>query len=179
MKIGVLSDTHLHAPGLSAKKLTTKLLYTVHTSLGQLLELVKPHFQGVDLILHAGDAVDPVVHEILAGLAPLRAVAGNMDGPAIKARWPEQDQIEIGGKKIGLIHGWGAPDGLELKVKAKFPEGMDAVVFGHSHRPYSQRLGPTLLFNPGSPTDRRWSPYRTLGILHLEAAVRGEIIRLE
>jgi predicted phosphodiesterase len=40
-------------------------------------------------------------------------------------------------------------------------------VFGHSHFPYRGYAGRTLLFNPGSPTDRRASPKFSYGRLVL------------
>lgn len=41
-------------------------------------------------------------------------------------------------------------------------------MFGHSHIPYKQYHGETLLFNPGSPTDKRFQPEFSYGIVTLE-----------
>jgi predicted phosphodiesterase len=38
-------------------------------------------------------------------------------------------------------------------------------VFGHSHRPLIDREGTTILFNPGSPVERRWNPHFGLGLV--------------
>ena len=52
-------------------------------------------------------------------------------------------------------------------MRAGFP-GADAVVFGHSHLPlYSERDG-FQIFNPGSPTERRRAPTRSMGIATVE-----------
>jgi len=34
------------------------------------------------------------------------------------------------------------------------------------------------MFNPGSPTDRRFAPKRTIGLLHLEDKIKGEHIEI-
>jgi putative phosphoesterase len=87
--------------------------------------------------------------------------------------------VEAEGRSIGLIHGWGSPDGLPERVLESFDPSVEVIVFGHSHRSYCQRNGKVLLFNPGSATDRRFAPYRSVGILHLENKISGEIIKLE
>ena len=179
MKIGVISDTHLTGPGLSARKVTSKLIYTTNETLEQLQQILKPHFSGTGLILHAGDAVDLAVLEMLESFAPVRAVIGNMDSSQVRSRWPERDVVEAEGRSIGLIHGWGSPDGLPERVLESFDPSVEVIVFGHSHRSYCQRNGKVLLFNPGSATDRRFAPYRSVGILHLENKISGEIIKLE
>ena len=179
MKIGVISDTHLTGPGFSARKVTSKLIYQSQSSIEQLHELLKPHFADVKLILHAGDAVDLAVFDMLETFAPVRAVSGNMDSSAVRGRWPEQDVIEVEGVKIGLTHGSGSPYGLEVRVQEYFDDSVEVIVFGHSHRPLLEKSGRRLLFNPGSPTDRRFAPQRSFGLLHLENKPRGEIIRLE
>jgi len=178
MKIGVISDTHLTGPGLSARKVTSKLIYTTNESLDELQVILQPHFQGVGMILFAGDAVDLAVIEMLAKFAPLRAVVGNMDSSEVRSRWPQQEVVEAEGRRIGLIHGWGSPDGLPERVRECFDPSVEVIVFGHSHRSYCQKNGKVLLFNPGSATDRRFAPYRSVGLLHLEDKIRGEIIRL-
>jgi len=51
-----------------------------------------------------------------------------------------------------------------------------AVVFGHSHEPYNNVQRGVLLFNPGSPTERRRQPRPSYGFLTIEnGLVRGEI----
>ena len=48
----------------------------------------------------------------------------------------------------------------------------DAVVFGHSHMPLHQRDGGFQIFNPGSPTERRRAPTRSMGLARVE---RGRV----
>ena len=55
-----------------------------------------------------------------------------------------------------------------------FPEA-DVVVFGHSHIPWNEPgVGGQLLFNPGSPTQRRRQPVATMGRLTLRDGVVEE-----
>jgi uncharacterized protein len=166
MRIAVLSDTHASEEKVS-----------------RVLTLLRPYLTGVDGILHAGDFTASALLEELGELAPLHGVAGNMDGPEIRGRLPEQTTVELAGKKIGLIHGWGAPAGLADKVIAKFAgkDGrpvVDVLVFGHTHQAQVERRGELLVVNPGSPTDRRFAPYRSLAILEIGPEVRAEVIKL-
>ncbi len=162
IKIGVLSDTHINSYPRS------------HDLVAQWLE---HWFADADLILHAGDMVDPGILTAFAGKV-VHAVRGNMDPPV--AGIPNRKIIEIGRFKIGLVHGWGPPDGLDARVMREFAEDdLDCLVFGHSHQPVCRRQGNLLLFNPGSPTDRRWAPFHSLGILWVGEEIRGEIIRID
>jgi predicted phosphodiesterase len=50
-------------------------------------------------------------------------------------------------------------------MRARFPTA-DAVVFGHSHLPLHEQRDGFQIFNPGSPTERRRAPQRSMGLLH-------------
>lgn len=162
-RIGVISDTHLADTG---------------DSLAFLLRIAEDHFQGVELILHAGDIVAPCV---LAAFAPLPvfAVRGNMD-PATPDL-PKKRIIEVNGCRIGLMHGWGPREGLLEHVQGEFHDmRLDAFVFGHSHVPMCEWSDGVLLFNPGSATDGRGMPYASVGVLEVEGgAIQGRIIPLD
>lgn len=41
-------------------------------------------------------------------------------------------------------------------------------VFGHTHAPFSERMGNVLLFNPGSAGESRNRGRRSVGILHCD-----------
>jgi putative phosphoesterase len=163
IRIGVLSDTHL-------SDIPEAAVFLQH--------LVERHFQQVELILHAGDIVAP---EVLAWLAPcpVLGVRGNMDAPAPDL--PHKRVIPVGGINIGLIHGWGAREGLVERVRREFAgTQLDCLVFGHSHEPMCQWHDGMLFFNPGSATDRRGMPCESVGLLEVEdGLVRGRIILLE
>ena len=73
------------------------------------------------------------------------------------------------------MHGWGSPLGLEERLEREF-SGMNAIVYGHSHLAANHWSGEILFFNPGSFSGNRGKP--SVGILHLAADIRGEIIDL-
>jgi len=160
MKIGVVSDTHIPE---SATDLPSELLQG---------------FEGVDLILHGGDILDCSVLDELETIAPVHAVRGNMDHFPRSYGLPEKLVVEAEKFRIGLIHGHGAPDGLERRVIKEFDD-VHCIVFGHAHRPFNEVIDGVLLFNPGTPTDRRFAPYRSFGILDVADRITGRIIRLD
>jgi len=161
-RIGVISDTHIVDAWFENTLLES---------------LQNEHFKGVDIILHAGDLVDP---EILTRFSycPILAVCGNMDGPAFDL--PRRRVLSVGPFRLGLIHGWGSPNGLEQRLLSEFlEENIDCMVYGHSHMPTCRRQGDQLLFNPGSPTDRRNAPFHSVGILEVGDSIQGRIIPLD
>ncbi|MBN2026686.1 MAG: metallophosphoesterase family protein [Actinobacteria bacterium] len=135
--------------------------------------------EGADLILHAGDLIDMSVVEELNSLAPTRAVVGNMDLPEVKSLLPEKTVVEVEGKLVGLIHGWGPPMGIERRVMSRF-SGVDVVVFGHTHKALITERKGTLLVNPGTPNDRRFSDRLSCAVLSIEnGIITPEIIWLD
>jgi putative phosphoesterase len=151
MKIGVISDTHVS----SFDELNDKII----TALAE-----------VDLIVHAGDFVVKDVLDGLKQMGQVRAVRGNMDSDEIKGILPEKELLEIGGRKIGIIHGWGSPYGIDDRVGNVF-SGVDIIIYGHSHYPQNETKNGVLFFNPGQARN-------SFGILSIGAEVSGEIIRL-
>lgn len=144
---------------------------------GELPEPVLRAAADTDLILHAGDVLVRRVLDRLGQLAPVLAVAGNMDEPALKEQLPESRLVQVAGAAIGLLHGHLGEGGTTpVRALNAFP-GAQAVIFGHSHQPLCRRLGEVLLLNPGSPTERRLAPHHSFGLLEVkEGQVRGEII---
>lgn len=160
-RIGVLSDTHIP---MRARHLPAEIFIA---------------FTGVDLILHAGDIMDWSVIQELSTLAPVEAVYGNMDHGEVRQRLERRRIIEIGDVRIGLIHGDGAGYSTAARALQAF-SGVECVVFGHSHRPYNEMHGDTLLFNPGSPTDRRMMPMGSYGFLYVAGDyIWGDICYME
>lgn len=133
-----------------------------------------PHLEQADLILHAGDLMDPALLDELAAYGPVRAVRGNLDPP--EAPLPETLEFEFGGERIAMIHDSGPKRGRRTRMKRRFPEAR-VVVFGHSHIPWLEDEDGLLLLNPGSPTDRRRQPEHTFALLRVEGGgVRAEIL---
>jgi putative phosphoesterase len=135
-----------------------------------------PHLKRADLILHAGDLMDPAVLEELAAYAPTRAVLGNLD-PS-EAGMPETLELEFGGARVAMIHDSGPKRGRRARMGRRFPEAR-VVVFGHSHIPWLEDEGGLLLLNPGSPTDKRRQPDYTFALLRAEdGEVSAEVLTL-
>jgi putative phosphoesterase len=131
--------------------------------------------RAADLILHAGDLVTVSFLEELRRLGPpVEAIHGNVDEPALRALVPHERTIEAGEVRIGMVHDPGPRGGREDRLARRFP-GCDAVVYGHTHLPQVDRHGGVWILNPGSPTERRRAPTRTM----LELAVEGASIRPE
>ena len=151
MRIAVISDTHMPK---GARRLP---------------EACVERLRAADLILHAGDLVAASFLEELAGLGPpVAAVHGNVDEPALRSLLPKERVVEAGEARIGMTHVPGPREGREARLAARFP-GCHAVVYGHTHLPQVERVGRVWILNPGSPTERRKAPSRTM----LELAVTG------
>lgn len=129
VRIGVLSDTH-----------------------GRLDPVVLELFAGVDHIIHAGDVLHAEILEKLAELAPVTAVAGNLDHGAL-AKLPKEMTGEVGGVRFVVSH---KPKRLLKRLAAgKVTVGEegappDLVVWGHLHTPTAEWVEGTLLLNPGT-----------------------------
>lgn len=161
LKIGVVSDTHMFS---RSRKLPDRLVKGL---------------TGVDLILHAGDFTDPAVIPLLEKFAPLEAVAGNNDGSSIVKRFGYSKVLTLGGKRIGLVHGHQGPGRTteEKALRSFKDQQVDVIVFGHSHNPYVNTVNGILLFNPGSPTDKRFlTPKFSFGILEIGESVKASHI---
>jgi putative phosphoesterase len=103
------------------------------------------------------------VLEELEALAPVQAVFGNMDEPALKTRLPERRIVEVEGVRIGLVHIPGPSAGRAQRLASWFP-GCDVLVYGHTHVPEVVRFGELWIVNPGSPTERRRGPRRAMAV---------------
>jgi putative phosphoesterase len=121
-----------------------------------------------DAILHAGDVTAASVLDELRELGPLQAVHGNMDEPALRATLPERLVAEVGGLRIGMLHDAGPRAGRAPRLAAAFP-GCDAIVHGHTHLPEVTLHDGVWILNPGSPTERRSGPFRSMLVLELGA----------
>jgi putative phosphoesterase len=128
-----------------------------------------------DLIVHAGDLVGLVFLEELTALGPpVAAVHGNIDEPAVQALLPAERVVTAGETRIGVVHDPGPRQGRAERLVRRFP-GCAAIVYGHTHLPQADQRGGVWILNPGSPTERRRAPARTM----LELVVTGGEIRPE
>jgi uncharacterized protein len=161
LRIGVISDTHMRAPSRA------------------FLDALRAAFAGVTRVLHCGDWVDGSVLDAMAGSGwEVLGVAGNMDPLDVQRRLPRARTIVVEDTRIGLIHGWGSPQGIEARVSGAFQD-VDIVVFGHTHRPYWGCMGGVWLFNPGSACGWGSPMGPTVGILEVGERMEGRIVPLD
>ncbi len=162
MKIGVISDTHIPE---RAAGIPDEILYA---------------FKKVDMIIHAGDLVEVGVLDQLKAVCPnLKAVCGNMDPEDIRKILPEKEIIKVGKFRIGVMHGQGHPDRLILAAEKLFKQDkVDMVIFGHSHLPVNEERNGVIYFNPGSPTDTIFAPYKSYGIIEINDKIEAKIVKL-
>ncbi len=159
MKVGVLSDTH------------------VPTIVRALPPVIYQIFKDVDLIMHAGDIVELSVLDNLRAIAPVEAVAGNMDDSEVHARLPHKNVITLGRYTVGLIHGKYKINVQKEMIRKEFDK-VDLIVYGHSHTPFWGKIDGVYFLNPGSPTDKRHAPYNSVAVLEAGDDLKAEIIRI-
>lgn len=83
--------------------------------------------KGADRILHAGDVGDPTHLDVLARIALVTAIRGNIDRSDWAKIVPETETLTIGGLRIHMFH-----DRKALRADPA-TEGWDVAISGHSH----------------------------------------------
>lgn len=144
MKLGVISDTH-----------------------GHLDPQIPALFEGVEHILHAGDIGPYSILSELERIAPVTAVLGNND---FDLTVRELEVLTLNGRKFLLHH--------IVDVRAPAPgvggpiarEKPDAVIFGHTHKPFAELRGSIFYFNPGYAGRPRFNLSRSVAILHCDSS---------
>lgn len=152
MQVAVLADTHVRPGGRSLPDAVWRVL------------------ERADLVLHAGDVLTEELLAELRSFAPVHAVLGNNDDD-LRAVLPDRVELDLAGVRVAMVHDTGLSSGREARLRRWFPTA-DVVVFGHSHEPANYLTDDgVLLFNPGSPTQRRRQPLPTMGVLELHDGV--------
>jgi len=161
MRIVVLSDTHVPRMARDIPK------------------AVYEEIRKADLVLHAGDFAEVNFLEKLRKIKKTVGVYGNLDSKELSSELKSKEIIEAGKFRIGLIHGWGPPDGLTDRISGEFKgDKVDCIVFGHSHHPMNETIGKVIFFNPGSPTDKIFAPYNSYGIIEADDKITAKIVKL-
>ncbi|BBZ30847.1 phosphoesterase [Mycolicibacterium madagascariense] len=127
----------------------------------------------VDVVIHAGDWVEPPLLDALQARAK-RVIGcwGNNDGEELRRRLPERADAVLDGVRFTVVHETGASGGRDARMAKAYPD-TDVLVFGHSHIPWDTTADTGLrLLNPGSPTDRRRQPACT----YMTATVRDSVL---
>ena len=114
---------------------------------------------GCDAIIHGGDINKPEIIQRLQEIAPVYVVRGNND-----KEWAEHIPatltFQIEDCRFFLVH--------NKKEVPKILTGIDAVIFGHSHKYFEQTIDGRLWLNPGSCGKRRFDQEITLAILTVD-----------
>lgn len=161
LTIGVISDTHIYPHGRR----------TIPPGVLRLFRRAD-----VDLLVHLGDVNTRMVLEELAEVAPLIAVPGNNDDPELVFMLPETTRITVGERVFGILHGHGGRSARSEAIR-QFAGKVDCVLFGHSHMPLLEKVEGTILFNPGSATDRRWHDHFGVGLIRVsEGRIRPDLV---
>jgi len=152
VKIGVISDTH-----------------------GFLDPKIPGLFAGVGHILHAGDIGNAFIVFELEQIAPVTAVLGNTDA---NLPFKETEAVKLAARKF-LVHHVVNPHAPADKIKDRIArERPDAVVFGHTHKPFCETIGGILFFNPGYAGKPKFGVERSVAILHCdEKEIRAEHLK--
>jgi len=130
--IAVISDTHAR----SLKGLPPELLKALAEA---------------DWVVHCGDYTGvAVVRELQTLSKRFIGVYGNIDPAEIRDELPAKAVFEAAGKRIGVIHpSWGgSPFGIERDIAREF-DGVDIILFGHTHDICHKTIGNVIFFNPG------------------------------
>lgn len=162
MIVAVIADTHLPRGGR------------------RLPQSCVEQIAAADLLIHAGDFSTAAAFAEIAAIGPrLVAVQGNVDDPELRRRLPQRAVVELAGARVGVIHDTGPRKGRLARLRREFPDA-DAVVFGHSHQPLSEREDGFQIFNPGSPTERRRAATHTMGLAEVgSGGVRFRLLELD
>jgi putative phosphoesterase len=155
----LVADTHL-GPG-AASRLTDRIAADLAVA---------------DVVIHAGDIIDPTVLDALGRHAPVHAVKGNNDHGI---ELPEQLVVTVEGCAFAVVHDSGPATGRTARLRRWFPDA-DVVVFGHSHLPWHETdAAPDghvqHHVNPGSAMLRRRAPTCTVAHVVVEGGHIGTI----
>ncbi len=137
-----------------------------HDNIWNLRKVIKIIVQkNCKMIIHCGDFISPfMLKELDKASIPVHGVFGNNDGDHFKATQMSltelenitfhghKGEIEIDGISICLTHYKDIAEGLAATNK------YDVVCFGHTHKYYQNKVGKTLLLNPGEVMGKDGSP---------------------
>ena len=161
MRIGLITDTHIPD---AARELPSQ---------------VTEVFQGIDLILHAGDVYQLFVIDELERIAPVLVALGDDDSVGLLTdnRVENKHVLNLEGHTVWLVHE--PPWMLRLASYRKEPTP-DVIVHGHNHDAGVWDNDGVLFVGSGSPTflNYRRGP-GTVGILEITSGgVAASIVRL-
>ena len=150
MKIGLISDTH--------------------DNIENILKAVSEfNSRRVDIVLHAGDFVSPIAVESFAGIK-LVGILGNNDTdiPGLTSAFNKINgelkgeifEAVYDGIKLVIYHGTSSSKKEFLINSGKY----DMVIYGHTHRKASHKIGRTIVVNPGTAKGWFFGFYATIAV---------------
>jgi uncharacterized protein len=158
----------------TSRQLVVGLISDTH---GQFRSAVSRAFEGVDLIVHAGDVGSRAVLVALGAIAPVEAVSGNVDDrhdPSL----PRELTIPLGSLTLHVSHGdeLGSPKPELLLARY----AADVLVYGHTHRALVMRSADgRLVVNPGAAGPRRFDIEPSVARLTIDGRTANvEIVNL-
>ena len=106
----------------------------------------------IRVILHCGDIQGQEIIDEAKKLfdGEIKFVKGN--GDFNLPDLPDKLELEFGGKKIGLVHF--PAEAKKMSQSEKF----DAVFYGHTHRPWDEKIGECHMINPGELAGQFYKP---------------------
>ena len=136
MILGVVSDTHNRVPNVE-----------------EIIDIF--NFKKVDKVIHTGDITQATTLEKFSRLnCSLLAVFGNNDlkekglNEVSKANGFRLEHppliLKLGNRKIAIFH---EPDGIEELIESD--PSIELIFHGHTHRYRNEKIGKTLIINPG------------------------------
>jgi len=129
--------------------------------------------EGADEIWHGGDFGSIEIARRLATLAPVRGVYGNIDGPDVRAEYPEVNSFQCELVQVLMIHIGGYPGKYTPRAKQQI-DILHPKLFisGHSHIlkiMYDENFQ-CLHMNPGAAGKQGWHKVRTVIRFEVEGA---------
>jgi uncharacterized protein len=132
MKIAIVSDTHNNWANFK-----------------KAIEWIKK--EKIQLILHCGDIQNQEIIDDAnkSFKGEIKFVKGNADHDL---ELPDQMEVEFNGKRIAFTH---FPDiAKKLAQSGKY----DLVFYGHTHRPWDEKIGECHMINPGELAGQFFKP---------------------
>ena len=141
-RIGLISDTHSY-----------------------LDQSIFQYFEECDEVWHAGDIGSLEVAERLEEFRPFRAVFGNIDGPDIRRRFPENLRFDCEGVDVFITHIGGYPGRYSKRVRELIQKKPPRLfICGHSHilKVMPDKRHGLLHINPGAAGQQGFHKVRTI-----------------
>ncbi|MCX8029573.1 MAG: YfcE family phosphodiesterase [Brevinematales bacterium] len=132
-----------------------------HGHLGFISDVLRLELDGVQMVVHLGDAwfdMKPFIRMIKDKGKEVLMIRGNVDSMREDSMTPFIPEIEIFDvvdKKVLCTHGhiYDVHNGLDKLKHASLSKGARIVLFGHTHQPMAREINGIFFFNPGPMRD--------------------------